>query len=294
MGFMSRSLIALFCLLLPLTAQAELSVVATVPALARIAEAVGGSDAEVRSLARVGQDPHFVPPKPTLARHLADADLLFSVGLELESGWLPPLIELSRNAAIRVGGKGYFAGADHIEVLGADIVVDRSMGDVHPEGNPHWWLDPLRVAAVATALAERMALLDPGHAEAYRQRAGQFAAVLNTKLPAWQSHLSTSVPVVTYHDSYRYFIERFGIRVIAFVEPKPGIEPSTAHLDALVARLQQGEAEAVWLEPYHDTRIARRVCEHGRVACRIMPDAVEGSGAAGYIALIELLAGGEK
>jgi len=285
---------ALLLFTMPTRAEAELSVVATLPALAQIAQAVGGEDAEVRSLAKVGQDPHFVPPKPTLARHLADADMLFSVGLALESGWLPPLIELSRNAAIRIGGNGYFAGSDYIEVMGAERVVDRSMGDVHPEGNPHWWLDPIRVAVVAVALGEKMALLDPAHSGAYRQRAKQFADSLQVRTAAWKSRLASAPPVITYHDSYRYFIERFGIRVVDFVEPKPGVEPSTKHLDRLVASLQQGAATSLWLEPYHDTPTAHRVCERGGIPCRIMPDGMDGEGGDAYIAMIGLLVKGAQ
>lgn len=291
-----RHLITVFSLLLlftmPTKANAELMIVTTLPALAQIAQAVGGEDAEVRSLAKVGQDPHFVPPKPTLARHLARADLLFSVGLALESGWLPPLINLSRNEAIRVGGNGYFAGSDYIEVIGADRVVDRSMGDVHPEGNPHWWLDPIRVAVVAVALGQKMASLDPAHSEAYQQRANTFADLLKQRTAAWKARLTSAAPVITYHDSYRYFIERFGMRVVDFVEPKPGIEPSTKHLDRLVASLQQGAASSLWVEAYHDSSIAHRVCERGGIPCRIMPDAIDGEGDSGYIALIELLVKG--
>lgn len=292
-----RYLIAFFSLLLftmPTKANAELVVVATLPALAQIAQTVGGEDAEVRSLAKVGQDPHFVPAKPTLARHLVNADLLFSVGLALESGWLPPLINLSRNAAIRAGGNGYFAGSDYIEVIGADRLVDRSMGDVHPEGNPHWWLDPLRVAVVAVALGKKMALLDPAHSDGYQQRAEAFADSLKEQTAAWQERLATAAPVITYHDSYRYFIERFGIHVVDFVEPKPGVEPSTNHLDKLVARLQQGAASSLWLEPYHDTSTAHRVCERGGIPCRIMPDAVEGEGSEAYIVLLEYLVKGAE
>ncbi|OIO72685.1 MAG: hypothetical protein AUJ57_05520 [Zetaproteobacteria bacterium CG1_02_53_45] len=276
-------------LLFPVLAHAEVHIVATLPALGQIAAAVAGEDGEVQVLARVGQDPHFVPPKPTLARHLADADLLVTAGLALEGGWLPPLVELSRNSRIRVGQPGRFAGSDAVEVLGGMAKVDRSMGDVHPEGNPHWWLDPLRVAAAASALAGRLAELDPVHADAYRQRAVVFSKRLQSLVQEWKPRLAAGSPVVSYHDSYRYFSECFAIPVIGFIEPKPGVEPSTRHLDELVALITARKVSQVWVEPYHLGRIVKRVATLSGASVATMPDAVEGEGADGYMTMIKRL-----
>ncbi len=288
MKLLKHSILVLL-LLLPAVAHAELYIVATLPALGQIAAAVAGEDGEVRVLARVGQDPHFVPPKPTLARHLADADLLVTAGLALEGGWLPPLIELSRNSRIREGQPGYFAGSDAVEILGIMKKVDRSMGDVHPEGNPHWWIDPLRVAVAASALAERLAELDPAHALAYRQRAEAFGKRLQLLVTNWQPKLKGLLPVVSYHDSYRYFSERFGVPVAGFIEPKPGVEPSTRHLDELVALIGTRKVSQLWVEPYHLGRIVKRVATLSGATPVSMPDAVEGEGAEGYLAMVELL-----
>jgi zinc/manganese transport system substrate-binding protein len=275
--------------LLPALAHAELHIVATLPALGQIAAAVAGEDGEIRVLARVGQDPHFVPPRPTLARHLAEADLLVTAGLALESGWLPPLVELSRNSRIRQGQPGHFAGADTVEILGVMEKVDRSMGDVHPEGNPHWWMDPLWAAVAASAIAERLAKIDPAHAVGYHQRAETFGKRLQALVAEWQPRLAGISPVVSYHDSYRYFSERFAIPVLGFIEPKPGVEPSTRHLDELVRLIGTQKVSQIWVEPYHIGRIVKRVATLSGAVLVTMPDAVEGEGAEGYLSMIKLL-----
>ena len=288
MNVFKQSLLSML-LLLPAIADAKPYIVATLPALGQIAGAVAGEDGEVKVLAKVGQDPHFVQPKPTLARHLAKADLLVTVGLALEGGWLPPLIELSRNNRIRPGQAGHVAGADAIEVLGVMEKVDRSMGDVHPEGNPHWWLDPLRAAVVASLIAERLVMIDPDHADAYRQRAEDFAKRLQALVKVWKPRLAGGGAVVSYHDSYRYFSERFSIPVAGFIEPKPGVEASTRHLDSLLTVIGNQHISQLWVEPYHMGRVVKRVAELSGAALVSMPDAVDGEGADGYLAMIELL-----
>lgn len=271
-----------------------LRIVASLPALGQIAQGVAGEFAEVKVLAQVGQDPHFVPPKPTLARHLARADLLVAAGLGLEIGWLPPLIEASRNDAIHSGGSGYLDGRYVLaNVLGKPQgKITRELGDIHPEGNPHWWMDPINGVRLAQVIAERLSQLDPTHADAYRQHAASFAKQIHAHMPAWKASLQTMSPFVAYHDSYLYLTQRFGLHVSDFVEPKPGIEPSTSHLDALVASIPQNHVQGIWLEPYHDGSTARKLCELAHTPCRLMPDAVNGEGFAGYISMFDLLAKG--
>ena len=274
-------------LILPSPAKAELYIVATLPALAQITQEIAGEKATVVSLARVGQDPHFVPGKPTLARHLAKADLLVSAGLALESGWLPPLMALSRNEHILPGREGSFAGSETIDVIGGEATVDRSAGDVHPEGNPHWWLDPLRAAQMGQALAKRLAVLDPTHASDYQQRADIFSKRLQALVASWQHKGVAAQRIVTYHDSYRYFVERFGFNVVGFIEPKPGVEASTKHLSALVEQMKAQQIMQIWSESYHLGRIASRVASATGATLMVMDDAVEGSAGAGYINMIE-------
>lgn len=289
----------IFCatlLLVQTQAHAALQVVATLPALGQIAQGVAGEYADVRILAHVGQDPHFVPPKPTLARHLARADVLVAAGLGLEVGWLPPLIEAARNDAIRPGNAGYLDGSQVLaDVLGKPQGrVTRALGDIHPEGNPHWWLDPLNGVRLAYALADRLASLDPVHAVQFHQHADAFAVQVQAHMAVWQGALQGLSPLVSYHDSYLYLVRRFDLQVVDFVEPKPGIEPSTSHLDELVADLLQGKARSLWLESYHDGKVARRVCQLGNIPCRIMPDALDGEGFDAYLGLFDLLSRGGR
>ncbi len=274
----------------------DIRIVASLPALGQIAQGVAGDFAEVKVLAHAGQDPHFVPPKPTLARHLARADLLVAAGLGLEIGWLPPLIEASRNQEIRAGSQGYIDGRDVLsEVLGKPQgKITRELGDIHPEGNPHWWMDPLNGVRLAQVIAERLALLDPEHASAYRQHAEALAKQVDARMPTWHAALQKLSPFVSYHDSFLYLVQRFSLQVTDFVEPKPGIEPSTSHLDALVHKIEQHQVKGVWLEPYHDGRLVRKLCELAQTPCRLMPDAVKADGFAGYIQMFDMISqGGE-
>lgn len=163
------------------------------------------------------------------------------------------------------------------------------MGDVHPEGNPHWWMDPLRAAEAASAIAERLAKIDPVRAIGYRQRADTFSKRLQALVTEWQPKLAGISPVVSYHDSYRYFSERFAIPVVGFIEPKPGVEASTRHLDDLVILIGTKNVSQLWVEPYHLGRIAKRVATLSGATLVTMPDAVDGEGAEGYLAMIELL-----
>ncbi len=274
----------------------DLRIVTSLPALGQIAQGVAGEFAEVKVLAHVGQDPHFVPPKPTLARHLARADLLIAAGLGLEIGWLPPLVDASRNSAIRQGSQGYLDGRNVLtKVLGKPHGKStRELGDIHPEGNPHWWMDPINGVRLAEVIAERLSQLDPEHANIYRKRAVNFAEQIKKRIPAWQTSFQALSPLVAYHNSYLYLTQRFGLNVTDFVEPKPGIEPSTSHLDSLVSHIQQEDIQGVWLEAYHDGAIVRKLCELSHSSCRLMPDAVKGEGFDGYISMFDLLAAGGK
>ncbi|MDQ6981158.1 MAG: metal ABC transporter substrate-binding protein [Ghiorsea sp.] len=289
-------LIITFILVQTTAMAGNLRIVASLPALGQIAQGVAGEFAEVKVLAHVGQDPHFVPPKPTLARHLAHADLLIAAGFGLEIGWLPPLVDASRNNNIRQASQGYLDGRNVLnKVLGKPQgKITRELGDIHPEGNPHWWMDPVNGVRLAEVIAERLSQLDPLHADIYRQRASNFAEKIKMRIPQWKTSIQRFSPLVSYHNSYLYLTQRFELHVIDFVEPKPGIEPSTSHLDALVSKMKQNNVQSVWLEPYHDGSMVRKLCELALASCRSMPDAVQGEGFDGYINMFDQLAAGGK
>ena len=230
-------------------AGARLRVVATTADLASLAAQVGGADADVAALAGASEDPHYVDPKPSLVLPLSRADLLVVNGLELEVGWLPPLLVNARNRAIQPGGAGHLDASAHVHRLQVRTGrVDRSMGDVHPGGNPHYLHDPRAAREVALALAERMASLDPDRATAYRALAAAFADEL-ARLAATQAERFRALPtprrrLVSYHESLAYLYDWLGLSQVATLEPKPGIQPTPGHL-AKVLQAMRGEGVRV-------------------------------------------------
>jgi zinc/manganese transport system substrate-binding protein len=236
-----RTLLFLATLLIhacvPNFASAKLNVVATTPDLAAIARAVGHDHIDLQSLARPTEDPHFVDPKPSFIRLLNKADLLIEGGAELEAGWLPPLIQNARNAKIHPGAPGHFAGNTHVTLLNvATGRVNRSEGDVHPAGNPHYLLDPRNGARLATALAAKLAELDPKNGASYQRNAAELNRQVQEQFSKWESRLNsaTNRNVITYHRNFDYFLEAFRFTLAGTIEPKPGVEPSPTHLQHLI------------------------------------------------------------
>lgn len=275
------------------TCPAKLNVVATTADLGAIARAVGGADAEVVVLARPVEDAHFVDARPSHIVKLARADALVEGGAELESGWLPPLLEGARNAKIAAGQPGRIAAAAGLELREVPAVLDRSKGDLHAMGNPHFMMDPLNGRAVALRIAAAFAELDPQHAEAYRERGAAFAARIDAKLKEWQDALKPSAGrrAVAYHNSWPYFAARFGLRIDLFLEPKPGVPPSPAHLTALVAQMKADGVRAILVEPHVDRKTAETVA--GRTGAALVeftqfPGGVPGTDG-GYIELFDAL-----
>jgi zinc/manganese transport system substrate-binding protein len=237
---------------------AKLNVVASTPDLGALAEAVGGDLIKVTSLARGTEDPHFVDPRPSFIRVLNQADLLLEGGAELEIGWLPPLVDSARNRKILPGSPGRFVAATAgVRLLNVPTgPIDRSQGDVHALGNPHFLLDPENARTVATALAARLGELDAPNAAAYTANAGKFAARLDAKLAAWRHDLGQfkGTKVITYHQSYDYLLDRFGLVLAGTIEPKPGIEPSPTHINSLIPRMKAAGARLVIIEPNRPTK----------------------------------------
>jgi ABC-type Zn uptake system ZnuABC Zn-binding protein ZnuA len=274
------------------TASAALNIVATTSDLGALARTVGGDAVSVTILARATEDPHFVDARPGFLRALNKASLLIEGGAELESGWLPPLVNNARNAKILPGGAGRFSAAENLPSALHDVPksLDRSQGDVHPTGNPHFLLDPANAVNVAQALAERLAQIDSANATAYRQRAAKFATDTKAKLAVWRQRLAPwrGASVVTYHHSFDYFLAAFELKLADTIEPKPGVEPSASHLVSLVARMKNNDVKLIFAEPNRPTRTCERVAaESGAKLLRLplMPGGVAGTD--DYLAFIE-------
>lgn len=231
---------------------AKLNVVATLPDFGAIASAVGGDQVQVTTLARGTEDPHFVDARPSFIRVLNKADVLIEGGAELEIGWLPPLVNNARNPKILGNEPGHVQLAKAVRLIDVPTgPIDRSMGDVHPAGNPHFNLDPANGPAMAAAIAEALARLDAAHAATYRRNAEQFSQRLNVKLAEWIKALEPyrGTKVVTYHKTYDYFLERFGFGLVGLIEPRPGLEPSPTHINALIPKIKSAGVRLILCEP---------------------------------------------
>jgi len=255
-----KSLIALAVLAMSaVAAQAagKLNVETTTEDLAALAREVGGDKINVDAIAKGYQDPHFVEAKPSFLLKLQKADLLAVVGLQLEIGWLPPLQTQSRNAKIQVGGSGYLDMSHFCQVLEIPTgQVSRAMGDVHPLGNPHYWLDPQNGRRIAKAFADRFAQMDAADAAYFQQRYQDFDQRLSTAEKGWEAKMAPykGRKVVTYHRSWPNFCDRFGLVVVDYVEPRPGIPPTPSHTLELINTMKAQNIKLVLIEPYFDRK----------------------------------------
>jgi zinc/manganese transport system substrate-binding protein len=245
-------------------AAARLTVVTATEDLAAVAREIGGDRATVESIAKGYQDPHFVEPKPSFLLKLQKADLLAVVGLQLEIGWLPPLITQSRNARIQVGAPGYLDVSTQCKIL--DIPtgqITRAMGDVHPLGNPHYWLDPENGRRIAKAFAQKFSEMQPDGASYFAQRNADFDQRLATAEKGWETKMAPyrGRKVITYHRSWPNFCERFGLVVVDYVEPKPGIPPTPSHTLDLINTMKRENIKLILVEPYFDLRTPNSIAQ---------------------------------
>ena len=241
---------------------APLKIVTTTEDLAAIARDIGGDAVTVEAIARGYQDPHFVEAKPSFILKFSRADLLIVVGRELEIGWLPPLINSSRNARIQVGATGYLDPSANVKILDLPTgQLTRAMGDVHPSGNPHYWLDPGNGRVIAAAIRDRLTQLDRANQAGYAQRYADFDRRLAEAERRWDTAMKPfkGTKVVTYHRSWPNFTDRFGLDVIGYVEPKPGVPPSPAHTLGLITEMKHQQVKVIIIEPYFDTKTPKQI-----------------------------------
>jgi zinc/manganese transport system substrate-binding protein len=290
---MKKLLIGIFGTMLALVAQAKLNVVATTADLAAIAKEIGGETITLTTLAKPTEDPHFVDAKPSFITKLNRADVVIEGGAELEIGWLPALLDQSRNEKIVAGAPGHVNCARGVPLLDVPATLDRSRGDIHAAGNPHFVISPSNGRIIAQTIATALAENDPANAETYRANLKTFLAALDARLAEWQQKLAPfkGRSVVAYHDSWPYFAKEFGLKIDLFLEPKPGIPPTPSHLADVITKMKAGQVNVIIVDAYLNHRTAETVArETGATVVPVtqFPGGLKGT-EGGYIQLIDSL-----
>ncbi len=261
-------------------AQSKLNVMTTTEDLASIAREIGGDHITVDSMAKGYQDPHFVEAKPSFILKLQKADVLICVGRELEIGWLPPLIQQSRNAKVQVGAAGYLdasLAAAILEIPNGNIT--RAMGDVHPLGNPHYWMDPENGKRIAKEMAAKFTELRAGDAAYFQQQLASFNTRIDAAEKRWLAEMAPykGTKVATYHRSFPNFAERFGLDIMGYVEPRPGIPPTPQHTLDLINEMKRQNVKIVLVEPYFDLKTPQAIGRDTGAQVLVMPPSVGGT-----------------
>jgi zinc/manganese transport system substrate-binding protein len=286
-------LIACITIALASTARAKLNVVATTPDLGAIAKEIGGDRIDLTTLAKPTEDPHFVDARPSFIVKLNHADALIEGGAELELGWLPPLLEQARNPKLEAGKPGRILCVHGIHMLEVPSTLDRSRGDIHAAGNPHFMTDPQNGKIAAERITDALCRLDPNSTEVFRANLKKFELRLDAKLAEWQKVLAPhkGKRVVTYHNSWPYFAQRFDLRMDLFLEPTPGIPPTPSHLAEVVERMKADRIHVIAVEPHVSRKTAESVA--GRTGAVVVeftqyPGGAKGT-EAGYIEMMDYL-----
>ena len=272
-------------------ADVKVNIVTTTEDLASLTRAVGGDRVTVEALAKGYQDPHVVEPKPSFVLRLQKADLLIVVGRDLEIGWLPPLVQQSRNARIQPGASGYLDASQGVRILEVPTgQITRAMGDVHPQGNPHYWLDPENGRIIARTIGDRLSQLRPGDRAYFEQQLAAFDARLTAAIGKWTAQVAAfkGTKVVTYHRSFPSFADRFGLDIVGYVEPRPGIPPSPSHTLELIQQMKQQNVKLILVEPYFDLKTPEAIARATGGRVLVMPPSVGGvKEAADYFGLFD-------
>jgi len=272
-------------------ARAKLNVVATTPDLGSIAKEIGGANIELTTLAKPTEDPHFVDAKPSFIVKLNHADVVVEGGAELEIGWLPALLDQARNEKLAPGAAGHIVCAKGVPLLDVPATLDRSRGDIHAAGNPHYIIAPSNAKIVAQNIADGFCANDPKSADAYRANLKKFNDAIDAKLADWRKTLApfAGQQVVAYHDSWPYFAKEFGLKIDLFLEPKPGIPPTPAHLAEVILKMKQENVLAIIVDPYLNHKTADTVAQKTGAAVvdvTQFPGGVKGTDG-GYIATVD-------
>lgn len=267
-------------LLTSLSASAKLGVVTTIPDLAAIAQEIGGDKVDVKSIARGDEDPHYLEPKPSYVVMANRADLLIEVGLQLESGWLPVLITQSRNPKIQSGNPGRLDASEGVKLLDVPTGgIDRSQGDVHPDGNPHYWLDPRNGLVIARSITTHLTALDSKNSDYYLSRLNQFKETLTEKIRGWEQAAAPlkGKRVVAYHKNFSYLTTWLGLSPLGYIEPKPGIPPSPAHTLELINIMNSQKTPFILTAGFYDMKAAQEISRMTDAKLLILPSSVGGA-----------------
>ena len=262
-----------------LGAPSKLNVVTATEDLSAIGQEIGGDKVNIESIARGYQDPHFVEPKPSFLLKLQKANMLAVVGLELEIGWLPPLITQSGNSKIQPGANGYVDMSRYCQILEVPTgTVTRAMGDVHPLGNPHYWLDPENGRKIARAFKDKFSEMQPADSAFFAARLADFEKRLTDAEKGWDAKMAPfhGAKVVTYHRSFPNFCERFKIDVELYVEPKPGIPPTPSHTLEVINGMKRDNIKVILVEPYFDMRTPNSIAQQVGGTALVLPPSVGG------------------
>ena len=262
----------------PAHAADKLNVITTTQDLASIAAEIGGDRVKVEALAKGYQDPHFVDAKPSYLVKLRSADLFIEVGRDLEVGWVPGLLQNARNTRVLPGGPGFVDASAGVSVLEQGQPVGREQGDVHPLGNPHYWLDPENGAIIARTIRDALSRVSPANRAYFEERTKGFERRMEASVARWKAEAKamglTGSKIVTYHRSWSYFAKAFGCEVIGNVEPKPGVPPPPKHIQALTERMKSEQVPLLVVEPYFDPKLPTRVAQQSGASLVVLPPSV--------------------
>ncbi len=260
-------------------AASALNVFACEPEWGALVQALGGDKVSVYVATNAFQDPHHIQARPSLLAKARSAQLVVCTGAELEIGWLPVVLRQSGNDAVQPGKPGYFEAANYVRLLEVPTRLDRAEGDVHPGGNPHIQTDPRNIALVATALAKRLAEIDPAEAAYYQTRYHDFSARWEAAIQRWDKEAAPlrDVAIVVHHKAFAYLENWLGLKEVAQLEPKPGVEPTSAHLVEVLDQLRRQPAKMILRTPYNSGRASEWLSERAKIPAIVIPDTVGGT-----------------
>lgn len=267
-----------------------LNIVTTTSDLADLAKQIGKDKVKVVSLSKGTQDPHYVEPRPSMVIQVKNADILIRIGMDLDS-WVQSLIDASRNSDVMYGGIGYIDASAKINKLEIPKgKVDASMGDIHIYGNPHYWLDPENAKAILKQILDKLSELNPNQSEYFKKNYDEYLRNLDSTIMKCQEKIKQyrGTAVVTYHNTWPYFTKRFGLEIVDFVEPKPGIPPNPSHIISLVEKMKREKIKVIIIEPYYNLKIAESIAKDVGAKIIVLPTLTGGiKGVETYLDLFE-------